>query len=214
MSDVQLQRTPAWFAERLGCATASRVADIVARTKTGYSTSRANYEAELVGERITGHPAPSYSNVAMQWGADVEPQGRAVFAFLQNVEVVEVGFIKHPTIPWSGASPDGLVGDDALVEIKCPYQQAVHLRTLLGQPPDSQYVKQVQYQLAVTKRRLCYLVSFDPRMPTPEMQMHPTVIMRDDKMIAELEKEVTIFLAEVELKVKMLTDKYLTKDAA
>jgi predicted phage-related endonuclease len=124
-----IQGSPEWFAARLGKVTASRVVDVVARTKTGYSTSRANYAAELLCERLTKRPTESFCSSAMQWGKDTEHLARAAYAMTKGVDVYEVGFIDHPEIAMSGASPDGLVGDDGLLEIKAP-NTATHLDTL------------------------------------------------------------------------------------
>ena len=107
------QRTEEWFAVRMGKVTASRVADVIAKTKTGYSTSRENYLAQLVCEVLTGKPAESYSNAAMQWGVDQEPLARAAYESYQNVLVDEIGFVVHPTIWASGASPDGYLAMSA-----------------------------------------------------------------------------------------------------
>jgi len=103
------QRSPEWFAARLGKVTASRIADVMATTKSGYGAGRANYMAELICERMTGKRQEGYTNAAMQWGTDQEPFARAAYEFLTDRTVSEVGFIDHPTIPMSGASPDGLV---------------------------------------------------------------------------------------------------------
>ena len=131
MNDID-QRTPEWFAVRCGKVTASRVADLMARIKTGYAASRDNYMAQLVCERITGKPAESYSNAAMQWGTEQEPFARAAYEAHTGVIVEETGFHSHPTIEAAGASPDGLVGEDGLVEIKCP-NTATHIETLLDE---------------------------------------------------------------------------------
>jgi len=125
------QRTDEWFAQRLGKVTASRVADVMAKTKTGYSASRENYMAQLVVERLTQTKAESFTNAAMQWGTDQEPFARAAYEAAQGVMVEEVGFMSHPDIEMAGASPDGLVGDDGLLEIKCP-NTATHIETLLS----------------------------------------------------------------------------------
>ena len=127
-----VQGSPEWFAIRLGKATASRVADIVAKTKSGYSTSRANYAAQLVAERLTGNVQETFTNAAMQWGNDQEPEARAAYQFRTDIDVAEVGFVDHPSVAMSGCSPDGLAGDDGLVEIKCP-NTSTHIETLLGQ---------------------------------------------------------------------------------
>jgi putative phage-type endonuclease len=200
------QRSAEWFATRCGKVTASRVADVMAKTRTGYSASRVNYEAQLIAERLTGTVAESYSNAAMQWGTDVEPQARAAYEFLIGCDVVEIAFADHPTIPNAGASPDGLVGSDGLVEIKCP-NTATHLATLLGAGVDGKYIKQMQWQMACTGRQWCDFVSFDPRLPVP-LQFWRTRVMRDDAMIAEMESEVSAFLAGVDEKVGKLKSLY------
>lgn len=198
-----IQRTPEWFAARTGKVTASRVADVIAKTKSGYSTSRANYVAELVVERLTGTPAESFTNGAMKWGTEQEPHARNLYAFHADVDVAEVGFVPHPTIAESGASPDGLVGDDGLVEIKAP-NSATHIDTLLGQRVPEKYVTQMQWQMACTGRAYCDFVSFDPRLP-PSMRLFVKRVERDDACIATLEAEVSTFLAEVSAKVASLT---------
>lgn len=200
------QRSAEWFATRCGKVTASRVADVMAKTKTGYSTSRLNYEAQLIAERLTGTVAESYSNAAMQWGTETEPQARAAYEFLVGCDVVEIAFVEHPTIPNAGASPDGLVADDGLVEIKCP-NTATHLATLLGSPVDGKYIKQMQWQMACTGRQWCDFVSFDPRLPAA-MQFWRTRVMRDDAVIADMESEVSAFLAGVDEKVRKLKTLY------
>lgn len=204
------QGSPEWFAERLGKATASRVADIVATTKSGYSASRANYMAELVCERLTGETASSYTNAAMQWGLDIEPDARAAYCFYRDADVEEIGFVDHPSIAMSGASPDGLVGDDGLVEIKCPITKT-HIDTLLCQKIPSKYLTQMQWQMACCERNWCDYVSFDPRMPA-EMQLFVRRVERDDERIAGLETEVTQFLAEVAKTIDDLNVLYAPKE--
>lgn len=200
------QRSEAWFKARLGKATASRVADIVARTKSGYSTSRANYAAQLVCERLTGVQAESYTNAAMQWGVDNEAAAREAYAFAEAVTVTEVGFVDHPALEMSGASPDGLVGDDGLLEIKCPIT-ATHIETLLsGKVPDK-YLTQIQWQLGCTNRKWCDYVSYDPRL-SEEKRLFVKRVHRDAERIAELEAEVGKFLAEVEDTIARLNAAY------
>lgn len=197
------QRTEEWFAARCGKVTASRVADIIARTKTGYSASRDNYMAQLVVEKLTNSVAESYTNAAMQWGTDQEPFARAAYELLCGVSVDEVGFIPHPTIKSAGASPDGLVGDDGLVEIKCP-NTATMIETLLEESVPAKYITQMQFQMACTGRAWCDYVVFDPRMPT-KAQLFVKRIMRDNVFIAEIESEILRFLDEVATKVNKLT---------
>ena len=198
------QRSEEWFAARLGKVTASRVADVIAKTKTGYSTSRENYMAQLICERMTGGVAESYTNAAMQWGTDNEPLARAAYEAAKDVLVDEVAMITHPRIDAAGASPDGLVGDDGLVEIKCP-NTATHIDTLMSQAVPTKYNTQMQWQMACTERQWCDFVSFDPRMPT-ELQLFIKRVPRDNDYIAMLEKEILSFLKELDEKVSKLND--------
>lgn len=205
------QRSNEWFNARLGKVTGSRVADLTAKTKTGYSASRANYMAELVVERLTGQQAERFTNAAMQWGTDVEPQARAAYEFLTDRPVVETGFVLHGSILDFGASPDGFVADDGLVEIKCP-NTATHIETLLNETVPGKYVTQMQAQMACTGRLWCDFVSFDPRLPG-DMQMWVSRVQRDDAMIAEMEREIVAFLGELESKVESLRARYSEKAA-
>ena len=189
------QGTPEWFAQRLGKVTASRVADVIAKTKTGYSASREGYMVELALERITGQRQESFINAAMQWGTDTEPMARAAYEALTGELVLETGMVQHPRLEMSGASPDGLVGVDGLLEIKCP-NSTTHIQTLRTRKPAGKYVTQMQWQLACTERAWCDFVSYDPRMPEG-LQLFTTRIARDEKYIAELEDEVNKFLYEV-----------------
>ena len=199
------QRSPEWYAARLGKVTASRVADIVAKTKTGYSTSRMNYMAELICERLTGVQGASYSSAAMQWGVEVEPQARSAYEGATGSLVIELGFAPHIAIPMAGASPDGLIGDDGLVEIKCPIT-ATHIETLLGQSVPGRYNTQMQWQMACTGRKWCDFVSYDPRMPEG-MQIFIKRVDRDNVAIAELEREVVNFINELDSKIIQLKEK-------
>jgi putative phage-type endonuclease len=196
----------AWKQERLGKVTASRIADMMARTKTGYGASRTNYQAELLVERLTGIPTEGFTSAAMQWGTETEPLARAAYEFLRDAEVQLVGFVPHPTIAMSGASPDGMIGEDGLVEIKCP-NSATHLDTLLGGSIPSKYVSQMQWQMACTGREWCDWVSFDPRMPA-HMQLFVRRLPRDFDMIAAIEKEVVAFLRELDDKIAALNKLY------
>lgn len=207
-----VQGSPEWLAVRLGKVTASRIADVVAKTKIGWGASRANYEAELIAERLTGVSAEKFTNAAMQWGTETEPSARDAYSFYADTDVTEVGFIAHPRIPMTGASPDGLVAINGLVEFKCP-NTATHLATLLGEPIDARYIKQMQWQMAVCERAWCDWVSFDPRVPG-SMQLFVQRVTRDDAVIAELEKAVIDFLAEIEVKVRTLRERYERKVAA
>lgn len=205
MSEI-VQGSEEWRQLRCGKVTASRVADVVARTKTGYGASRANYMAELIVERLTGQPVEGYQNAAMQWGQAMEAEARDAYELRTDYDVHEIAFVAHPSIEDAGASPDGLVGDDGLVELKCP-QTATHIETLLAGTVPDKYVKQVQWQMACTGRKWCDWVSYDPRLPEP-MRLFVKRINRDDALIASLEAEVREFLIELTLKVGLLRARY------
>lgn len=200
------QRSEDWFAIRLGKVTASCIAKVTARTKSGWGADRANYKAQLIAERLTGQRQETFTNAAMQWGVDTEEAARVAYAFLEGQTVLEEAFVIHPTISDAGASPDGLVGDDGLVEIKCP-NTATHIETLKGASIPAKYVGQMQWQMACTGRKWCDFVSYDPRMPE-EMQLFVQRLHRDDEAIAELEAMVRDFLAEVEADVTELSNLY------
>lgn len=210
--DEIVQGSAEWLAIRCGKVTASRIADVIAKTKTGYGASRANYMAELIAERLTGAPAEKFISGPMAWGTEKEPEARALYEFLTDAEVTQVGFVPHPTISDSGASPDGLVGDAGLVEIKCP-NTATHIDTLLGQSIPAKYETQMQWQMACTGRQWCDFVSYDPRMPD-SMRLFVCREERNDAMIEELSAEVGKFLAELDEKVASLTALYERKEAA
>lgn len=201
------QGTDEWRAARLGKLTASRLHEALAKTRNGWGASRNNLMATLVVERLTGAPQDSFMNAAMQHGINTEPDARRAYAFYGDVDVVEVGFIDHPTISMSGASPDGLVGDEGLVEIKCP-SSGIHLETLLGASVDRRYSMQMMWQMACTGRAWCDFVSFDPRMPE-DMQLHVVRVHRNDELITELEREARAFLAEVDAKALALRNRKL-----
>ena len=205
------QGTDAWFAARLGKVTASRVADVIAKTKTGYSASRANYMAELIAERLSGARSEGFTNAAMQWGTDKEPDARAAYCFMRDVDVAEVGFIDHPTIAMTGASPDGLVGDDGMVEVKCP-NTATHLETLLGGVVPAKYFSQMQWQMACADRQWCDFASYDPRLPEP-MRLFIQRVPRDADWLRATEEDVAAFLAELDAKIDALTARYLSAAA-
>ena len=198
------QRSPEWFAIRAGKVTASRVADVIAKTKSGWGASRKNYMAQLIAERLTGQVQASFSNAAMQWGTEVEPQARSAYQFITGNEVAEVGFVNHPTLQ-AGASPDGLVADDGLVEIKCP-NTATHIDTFCNDSVDGDYFTQMQWQMACTGRKWCDFVSFDPRLP-PDMQLKIIRVDRNQGLIDELENNVKQFLAELDGKISEINSK-------
>lgn len=207
-----VQGSDEWKQLRMGKVTASRVADIVAKTKSGPAASRANYAAQLIAERLTGKPGESFSNAAMQWGTEMEPEARRAYEFYRDTDVSEVAFVLHPSIGDTGASPDGLVDADGLVEIKCP-NTATHIETLVGLTAPAKYITQMQWQMACTGRMWCDFVSYDPRMPE-NMRFFCVRVQRDAELIASLEKEVLVFLSEVRAKVDQLQRIYDPQEEA
>ena len=196
------QRTEEWFQQRLGKVTASRISDVIAKTKTGVSTSRQNYLVQLVSERLTGKKGDSFVNQAMLDGIERESAARELYMRTRGVSVTEVGFFDHPTIAMSGASPDGAVNAEedgkyaGLIEIKCPIE-TTHTNTLMSKSVPSKYIPQMQWQLACTGAKWVDFVSYNPNFPM-ELQFFVARVDRDDTYIGELEAEVIKFLDEVE----------------
>ena len=196
------QLTEEWFQQRLGKVTASRISDVIARTKTGVSTSRQNYLIQLVSERLTGKKGDSFVNQAMLDGIERESAARALYMLNRDVSVTEVGFFDHPVITNSGASPDGAVNAEedgkyaGLIEIKCPIE-TTHTNTLMSKSVPSKYIPQMQWQLACTNASWVDFVSYNPNFP-PELQLFIARVDRDQIYISELEVEVEKFLDEVE----------------
>ena len=196
------QGTEEWHQLRLGKVTASRVADILAKTKTGVSASRGNYLIELALQRVTKTIEQSYTNDAMAWGTATEPQARVAYEVATGNFVDQIAFVDHPTIAGFGCSPDGLVGSDALIEIKCP-SSATHWSYIKANEPPNKYVIQMQAQMAVTGAKWCDFVSFDPRMPE-RSQLLVVRVMRDPEFILYMEAEINNFLSEVEAEVNLM----------
>lgn len=209
---MTIQGTDEWLLERCGKVTASRIADMMATTRSGYATSRDNYKAQLIAERLTGCIAEGFKSAAMIYGTETEPEARRAYEFFVDRDVQQIGFAPHPQIEMSGASPDGLVGDDGLLELKCP-NTATHLETLItGRIPDK-YHKQMQFQLACTGRAWCDFASYDNRMPE-RMRLFVKRVHRNADDIAEIEEAVRGFLAEIDETLARLAEKYDQLEAA
>ena len=202
------QGSQEWREARLGKATASRIADVVRSVKSGgYAASRANYMAQLVRERLGCVDTEGFVSDAMRWGTEQEPNARAAYELFQGVLVDQVGFVDHPSIPMSGASPDGLVGEDGLVEFKCP-NTATHFDTLVSEKIDPDYIKQMHWEMICTGRKWCDFVSYDPRVPE-RMQLYVQRVEIRPLLVGALEAEVVKFLADVDAQVSYLRAKYL-----
>jgi len=191
------QGTIEWKLERLGHVTASRVADVLAKIKSGEAKTREDYRWELVTQRITNDiEEGGYINDAMQHGIDTEAQARMAYEVNTGNFVDQTGFIRHPTIKWVGASPDGLIETDGNLEIKCPHTKT-HLQTLKAQKAPIKYYPQMQMQMWVAEREWTDFVSFDPRLPD-ELQFFCIRVPRDEEYIRNMELEVMQFLSEIE----------------
>ena len=198
------QGSEAWFAARLGSVTASRVADVVAKTKSGYSTARQTYLGQLLSERLTGLAPETFQNAAMRWGSEMEAFGVEAYEAATGLETFQVGFLFHPNLAYAGASPDRFVAPDGLVEVKCP-TTSTHIETLLKCEVPERYQIQMQWQMACTGRAWCDFVSFDPRLPEA-YQLFIQRVPRDAERIVFLEQEVALFLEELEAKLDALED--------
>lgn len=205
------QGTAQWLAERVGLVTASRIADVIATTKSGPSASRAGYMGELVAERLTGLSAASdYMNADMQRGIDLEPFARMAYEDRTGSMVEEVGLVRHPKIK-AGASPDGLIERDGALEIKCP-RTHVHIEYLLANKPPAKYVPQMAWQCVCTGRDWVDFVSYDPKMPG-RLQLFIVRYTPDRGYLRDLEDAVEAFSNEVDAKVAALNSLYAIADA-
>ena len=201
------QHTPEWDQARLGRATASQAEHWMSELRGGgVPAGRRAYLATLVLQRIGGVLVPGYQTEAMRYGIETEAEARHAYAFEKNVDVVEVGFIPHPRIELAGASPDGYIGDDGLVEFKCP-QPWNHMETLLRGTIALRYRYQMGFQMACTGRAWCDYVSYCNQFPEP-MQLSITRVKRDEEVITPLEKECVRFLSEVDDTVQALCRRY------
>jgi putative phage-type endonuclease len=194
-----------WLEIRLGKVTASRITDVLAKGKSGEALTKEDYRYELVVQRLTGDPGESFTNAAMEWGTATEPQARIVYEAEMGLFVEQVPFVLHPTIENFGCSPDGLVQDTGLVEIKCPNSKT-HIKYLNAGKPPAKYVPQMQCQMAVTGRQWCDFVSFDPRLPK-DLQLFVARLDRDEEYIKSMEVEVVKFLTEVETMYTQLKER-------
>jgi putative phage-type endonuclease len=208
--DVEAQRlldlvqgSPEWRQARCGSLGASGLTAALAKTKSGaQSAGRKNTIAQLVAERMTGRVARGFTSRAMEWGTETEDQARAMYAFVTNNTIRQVGLVRHPTIAGAHASPDGFVNDDGLVEIKCP-NTATHIYTLLNGSIDNEYLTQMQWQMACTGRAWCDFVSFDPDMPD-DKSIWIRRVRRDEAIVQRLESDVRLLLREVEATIQQL----------
>ncbi|WP_317992900.1 lambda exonuclease family protein [Bartonella gliris] len=203
------QRTAEWFQARLGKVTASNIYNVLSKTAKGLPTSKyEDYKIKLMTERLTGEISQSYTTPAMQWGIEHEDDALKEYEFIYDTEVTRCGFIPHPKIEMAGASPDGLIGDDGLVEVKCP-QSINHLRFFMDDEIKPEYLAQMQFQMACTGRKWCHFISYNPQFVgrSTGLRMKIKRIHRDEKQIEEINKAVESFLAEINQDMKQILTK-------
>lgn len=198
------QRTEQWLLDRLGHVTASKADCVLAGKETA---KRQGYIIQLVTERLTGQVQDSFSNSAMAWGTEQEPVARAVYqsTLAGDLFVEETGFVKHPTIEWLGASPDGLVGE-GLVEIKCP-NSTTHVEYLMEAKVPAKYKPQMMVQMLCTQRKWCDFVSFDPRLPE-DLQLFVVRFEPKQEELDKIESAIKDFLTEVDKATNKLRSKH------
>ena len=200
------QGSEEWFKSRCGSIGASDVARIVRKTMSGYSADRATLMSEKIQEKLTGVNFQRQQTQAMRDGIEREPVARIAYAIKKNVYVDEIAFVPHPLIPGAHASPDGLVGELGLIEIKCPEGKR-HVEALLTETIPSDHLVQMMWQMACTGRAFCDYVSFHPGFPK-EMAMWIKRVPRVETHIKDLETEVRAFIKEVNQKISKLTTRY------
>ncbi|WP_273721792.1 lambda exonuclease family protein [Bartonella sp. ML71XJBT] len=203
------QRTAEWFQARLGKVTASNIYNILSKTAKGLPTSKyEDYKIKLMTERLTGEISQSYITPAMQWGIEHEEEALKEYAFIYDTQITQCGFIQHPTIQMAGASPDGLIDKDGLIEIKCP-QSSNHLRFFMDNEIKPEYLAQMQFQMACTGRKWCDFISYDPRFTrdASHLRMKIKRIHRDDKQIEQINQAVESFLTEIEQEIQRISTK-------
>jgi len=193
-----IQGSEEWFAARRGKITASRLGDLMKKTKYGESTYKTRLRMELAIERITGKSASSVvMNQAMRDGVEREPDARKLFEAVTGKEIALCGSFDHPSIVNSSASPDGLVrSEDAILEIKCP-THVTHAKNLMAKGMDKRYNFQVQFQIACTESTHGYFASYHPDFPG-DLRIKWVRVERDDDMILDIETEIKKFDIEVE----------------
>jgi putative phage-type endonuclease len=200
------QRTEEWYAARCGSLGASQLNEALATTKSGWGASRENLKNRIIAERLTGTPTETFQNAAMQWGVETEDAARKAYEEATGTFVDEMGIALHPVLQHTHASPDGLVGDDGLIEIKCP-NTTTHIETLKAQKVPNKYMNQMLWQMRCTDRQWCDYVSFDPRLPK-HLQLFIKRVERDDTAITQLEAKVAEFLSEVQGEIDELNRRF------
>jgi len=197
VSDLILQGTDEWLAARRGNVTGSRIKDVLANGRGGgESLTRKKYIYQIALERVTGITPDSYKSDAMERGNILEPDAVAVYEWQTGNVSDEVGFVYHPTIDRYGASPDRLIGDDGVIEVKSVMPHT-HIDWMKAGVVPSEHKKQMQSEMDVTGRKWCDFVSYCPELPI-EIQLFVVRLDRDEDFIKEMHEKIAIFLKEVD----------------
>lgn len=196
------QRTPEWLALRAGKLTGSCAKDMLAKIKSGEAAARRDLKFKLLAERLTGtSQEDGYVNAAMQWGIDHEAEALAVYEATRGVIVDPIGFVEHDELP-VGTSPDGFIGDDGILSIKCP-KTATHIGYIKGGVEPTEHVAQNTHELWLTERQWIDFVSYDPRLPE-NLRLFIVRVTRTEAELAAYDKDVRAFLAELDTEVQSL----------
>tara|TARA_R110002153_G_C13081115_1_gene474384 strand:- start:15 stop:638 length:624 start_codon:yes stop_codon:yes gene_type:complete len=203
------QRSKEWFQARLSKVTASNIDNVIVKVKNGESTYKRKYRMQLITEALTNKNVPVFVNDAMRWGTDHEDEARDLYidkkGLLKGEDVTELGFVDHPTVNMSGASPDGLVGLNGLIEIKCP-TPTTHTELLMTRNIPKKWIYQMQWQMAcMPEREWCDFVCYHPHFDG-EQKMLIIRVERDGDLITRLERDVQDFVTEVQDSVKFIKE--------
>jgi hypothetical protein len=194
-----IQGSPEWFAAKLGKVSSSGISAVLSKGRNGgIPLTRNSYMDDLIAERMLGRTIGSFENEAMQWGSACEAEARTFYELTRNVDVQQVGFIDHPTIPMAGSSPDGLIGDDGFIEAKCPNTET-HLFTMRKNAVPPKYIKQILWQAStLPDRKFCDFISYDPRLEDRSKRLFVKRVIIDRVEVSRLEDAVRQFLADME----------------
>jgi len=198
-----VQGSAEWLEVRRGKITASRIADVLAVLKKGgEGAGRRNYRIEQIAERLSGRSEDHYVSPEMEWGSEFEPIARSAYEIATESMVDTVGFVLHPTFDFAGASPDGLVGKDGGLELKCP-KTTTHIKWLMAGVVPEEHQDQCLWNMACCQRQWWDFMSYDPRLPEG-LRVFMVRMPRDDERIAEIESEVEKFNGEIEAAIESL----------
>jgi putative phage-type endonuclease len=207
-----IQGSAEWLQARAGKITASRIADVLAVLKKGgEGADRRNYRFELLAERLTGRAEEHYISKDMEYGTEWEPYARTAYELERGAMVDTLGFALHPTLDYAGASPDGLVGLDGMIEIKCP-RATTHLKWMLAGAVPEEHEPQLSFGMLCCERQWCDFISYCPDMPDG-LKLFIVRVERNDERLAQIEQEVIRFNGELKAILDTLTPRIVPEAA-